>query len=189
MDAKLTIALTLVAFILFVSVLIYNSLIRKKNAVNNAYSSIDVYLKQRHDLIPALVSTVKEYMRHERQLLERITELRAAVVSQNLNDQRRFELEGELSRLISRLIVSVENYPDLKANQNFLHLQQTLNEVEEKIAASRRFYNSAVTELNNAIEMFPTNIFARLMKLSKRAWFEVAEQQKSEIDVERLFRT
>lgn len=175
--------------LLLISIGLYNYLISKKNAVNNAYASINVYLKQRHDLIPNLVSIVKEYMKYEREVLEKITELRTLLLSRDLPDQERFKMEGELSRLLGKIFFSVENYPSLKANENFLHLQQTLNEVEEKIAAARRFYNSAVTDLNNALEMFPTNILGRIFKIEKRPWFEIDESFQTSPDLNKLFRT
>lgn len=182
----LTIAIFVILILAYI--FMYNSLIGKKNTVENAFSSVDVYLKQRHDLIPNLVAAVKEYMKHERQLLEKITEIRASIFSNPLSDEQRLKLEGELSALLGRLMISVENYPQLKASENFLHLQSTLNEVEEKIAAARRFYNSAVTDFNNALEMFPTNIVARKMKLTKKAWFAVPEEQKLSPSVQELFK-
>lgn len=169
-----------------VPVLLYNSLIAKKNAVYNALSSVDVYLKQRYDLIPNLVASVKEYMKHERELLERITELRSRLGS-SLSQQDRFRAEGELSNLLGRLLMVAENYPQLRASENFLHLQKTLNEIEERISAARRAYNASVTDYNNALEMFPTNLMAGVMGLKKEEWFEIPEEERAVPQVSKLF--
>ncbi len=168
--------------------ILYNSLIGKKNQVEYAYSGVDVQLKKRHDLIPNLVATVKQYMEHERALLERITELRARATSPNLSEGERMQAEAQLSGALRSLMIAVENYPQLKANENFLHLQASLNEIEEQIAAARRAYNAAVTDYNNAIEMFPTNLIASTMGLKRRAVFEAEEAERATPSVSQLFR-
>ncbi|MCX8076204.1 MAG: LemA family protein [Aquificaceae bacterium] len=182
----LGILLIIPVVLLVVIILLYNSLIAKKNAVYNALSSVDVYLKQRYDLIPNLVASVKQYMQHERELLERITELRSRLGG-TLSPQERFKAEGELSNLLSRLLMVAENYPQLRASENFLHLQKTLNEIEERISAARRAYNSAVTDYNNALEMFPTNMMANMMGLKKEEWLEIPEQEREVPQVSKLF--
>ncbi len=179
-------ALVLVPLILYI--VMYNSLIGKKNQVEYAYSGIDVQLKKRHDLIPNLVATVRQYMEHERGLLERITELRTRAISPNLPEGERMQVESALSGALHNLMVAVENYPVLKANENFLQLQASLNEIEEQIAAARRTYNSAVTDYNNAIEMFPTNFVASTMGLKRRAVFEAEESERATPSVSQLFR-
>ena len=131
----------------------------KRNQVSNIRSGVDTQLKRRFDLIPNLVATVKQYITHERELLENISALRSGI-QKAAGDEQRFALNGELSNLISKLNVVVENYPELKANENVMHLQKTLNEIEEQISAARRAYNAAVTDYNNAVEMFPSNIVA-----------------------------
>lgn len=166
----------------------YNSLIGKKNQVDYAYSGIDVQLKKRHDLIPNLVATVKQYMEHERGLLERITELRARATASNLPESERMQAEAQLSGALRTLMIAVENYPQLKANENFLHLQASLNDIEEQIAAARRAYNAAVTDYNNAIEMFPTNLIAGMMGLKRRAVFEAEESERETPQVAQLFK-
>lgn len=166
----------------------YNSLIAKKNQVDYAYSGIDVQLKKRHDLIPNLVATVRQYMEHERELLERITELRARAVSPEVPEGERMQVEAALSSALRSLMVAVENYPNLKANENFLHLQASLNDIEEQIAAARRAYNAAVTDYNNAIEMFPTNLVAGMMGLKRRAVFEAEESERETPQVAQLFK-
>jgi LemA protein len=174
--------------LLVLFMVLYNSLIAKKNQVDYAFSGIDVQLKKRHDLIPNLVATVRQYMEHERGLLERITELRARAISPNLPEGERMQVEAALSTALRSLMIAVENYPNLKANENFLHLQASLNEIEEQLAAARRAYNAAVTDYNNAIEMFPTNFVASMMGLSRRTVFEATEQERATPDVAQLFK-
>lgn len=187
----LTVAIIIVGglvILLFIIVIgIYNSLIGKKNQVENAMGGIDVQLKKRHDLIPNLVATVKQYAEHERSLLDRVTELRTRALAGNIPEGERLQLEAALSGALRSLMVSVENYPDLKANQNFLHLQASLNEIEEQISAARRTYNASVTDFNNAIEMFPSNIVAGMMGLSRKAVFEAEEVERQTPDVGQLF--
>ncbi len=176
----------IVAIVLFI-VLMFNSLIGKKNQVKNVFGTIDALLKKRYDLLPKLITTVKEYMKHERELLEKVTELRAKAVSGNLSDDEQVGLDNQISKLMGGIMVAVENYPDLKASQNFLHLQRTMNEVEEQISAARRAYNATVTDFNNAVEMFPTNIMAGMMSYKTKKVFEILEEQRQDIDTEALF--
>jgi len=165
---------------------IYNSLIARKNQIDYAQGSIDALLKKRFDLIPNLVATVKGYATHERELLEKVTELRSRI-GQAKNDDERMGLESQMSGLLGRLLVQLEAYPDLKANQNFLQLQAALNEVEEQISAARRSYNAAVVDFNNAIEMFPSNMVAKWMGLKQRKVFEVEESEAVAPNVGELF--
>lgn len=168
----------LIIFLVVVGVLIYNSLISRKNKVENAYSSLDVLLKKRADLIPNLVSAVKGYMNHEKNVLQTITELRGEVIQKNLSTEKRFEDESHITNLLKNIFVSVENYPDLKASQNFLNLQASLNEVEEQISAGRRAYNATVTDYNNGVEMFPFNLVATLLHFPKKDFFVAQENDK-----------
>ena len=148
------IAILLIGLLLFFSYLgIYNYLIEVKNNVSTSYANIDVQLKKRYDLIPNLVNSVREYMKYEKETLEKLISLRTKAVSNKTQSGGRLALDKEISQTIGSLMVSVENYPDLKANKNFLHLQETLNEVELNISASRRTFNSYVKQYNNAIEM------------------------------------
>ena len=165
----------------------YNYLIGKKNQVDNIFASLDAVLKQRYDLIPNLVATAKEYMTHERETLEKISELRSQAIKSDLDPNAKMQLDTKMSKALGGLMVAVENYPDLKANENFLHLQHTLSELEEHIAAARRAYNQSVTDYNNAIEMFPTNIMAGFMHLTRKNVFELAENERSNVDVNNLF--
>ena len=178
--------LALVVVTVFYMIGIYNSLIRLKNQVRNAWSQIDVQLKRRHDLIPNLVETAKGYLQHEKETLENITQARSqAMGAQGVGNKS--AAEGALSGAMSKFFLVVENYPDLKANTNFIQLQGTLNEVEEQISAARRAYNAAVTELNNAVEMFPTNMIAPTMGLSRRQLFEIPDTERQNVNVGDLF--
>jgi len=179
-------AVVVVVPILFL-IIMYNSLIGKKNQVNNSFASIDVLLKKRYDLIPNLVASVKNYMKHEKNTLTEITELRAQAVSGNMSPDQQVDLNNKISRALSGIMVAVENYPDLKANQNFLQLQGSMNEVEEQISAARRAYNAAVTDYNNAVEMFPTNIIASMMGYKLKTLFEIVEAERENINVNNLF--
>lgn len=173
--------------LLFAIVFMYNSLISKKNQVDNIYAGLDAVLKKRYDLIPNLVATVKEYMTHERITLEKMTELRTQVMQKGLSNEEKIALEKQLSSMLGSLMVAVENYPNLKANENFLHLQHTLNEIEEQLSAARRAYNQSVTDYNNALEMFPTNMMAGFMRLEKRVVFTLQESERQNVNVKNLF--
>jgi len=172
---------------LLIIILLYNSLINKKNQVQNAFGGIDAILKKRYDLIPNLISAVKSYMKHEAGVLTEITELRTKVASGTLSDDEKVDLDNKISKSIGGIMVAVENYPDLKASQNFSQLQATLNEVEEQISAARRAYNAAVTDYNNATEMFPTSFFASLMGYKMKTLFEISETERKNVDVANLF--
>ena len=169
--------------ILFLALIMYNSLISKKNQAENAFATIDTQLKKRYDLIPNLVSTVKGYAKHEASLLKEVTELRAKATSGKLSTDEAVDVNNKIGRTLGDIMVAVENYPELKANENFLHLQRTLNELEEQISAARRAFNAAVTDFNNAIEMVPTNIMANLMGYKKRRLFEIPEGERRRPDV------
>ena len=155
----LIIILVVVAVLVLGVIGIYNNLVKLRNNRENAFANIDVQLKQRHDLIPQLVATVKGYAEHEKELLTRVTEARAAAMSATgINDK--IQAENALSSALAGLKVSLEAYPDLKANQNFLQLQTEIADIENKIAATRRYFNTATRELNNAVQTFPSNILA-----------------------------
>ena len=166
--------------VLLISIIgIYNALVRLRNQVDNAWSQIDVQLKRRHDLIPNLVETAKGYMQHERGTFEAITKARAAAMgAKGVADAAR--AEGALGEALSKFLLVVENYPDLKANQNFLALQEELSSTENKISFSRQNYNDQVLYFNNKIQMFPSNIIAGMFSFTKRDFFEIeapAERQ------------
>jgi LemA protein len=154
--------------------ILYNGLVRLRNQVKNAWAQIDVQLKRRHDLIPNLVETVKGYMKYERETLEAVTKARnlAQQVS-SAGAGERAKAEGELSSALSRLLAVVERYPDLKANQNFLALQEELTSTENKISFSRQFYNDSVLRYNNQTQMFPSNVVAGMTGFKASEFFEV----------------
>ena len=181
------ITLIVIILLLLVVVGMYNSLVRKKNDVENAFASMDVMLKKRYDLIPNLVETVKSYMTHEKSLLTEITALRARAQSGDISNDERVEIENKITQGMSGLMVAVENYPDLKASNNFLQLQAAWNEVEEQISASRRAFNAAVTSYNNSVETFPSNMMAGFMNYKRRTLFEIPTIERQNVDAKQLF--
>ena len=168
----------IIVVILIALVWLYNNLIQKKNAIDNSFFSMDVMLKKRYDLIPQLVETVKGYMTHERETLIQLTELRQQVISNSIDTNSKVELDNKINAALNDIFVSFENYPQLKASENFLHLHRSMNETEEQLAASRRFYNAAVNDYHNAVEMFPSNIIASWMGLKHKSFFSIAEEHK-----------
>jgi len=158
-------------------VAVYNGLIKLKNRVDEAWSDIDVQLKRRHDLIPNLINTVKGYAAHERELFEKVTAARTAAISAGTPAEKE-KAENILSGTLKSLFAVAEAYPDLKANQNFLELQKELTDTEDKIMASRRFYNGNVRDFNTKIQVFPTNIIAGILNFAKREFFEAEEGEK-----------
>jgi len=177
------ILLIIAAVILAWLIAVYNGLIRLKNRVDEAWSDIDVQLKRRYDLIPNLVSTVKGYAAHEKEVFEKVTEARARAMGAG-TAQDKAQAENMLSNTLKSLFAVAEAYPDLKANQNFLELQRELTDTEDKIQASRRFYNGNVRDFNIKIEVFPNNLIAGMLKFAKREFFETAEEQKEPVKVE-----
>lgn len=170
-----------IVFLLVVFVIgIYNTLVRLRNQVDNAWSQIDVQLKRRHDLIPNLVETAKGYMQHERQTFEAITQARSQAVGAK-SVAEASKAEGVLTEALSRFMLVVENYPELKANQNFLSLQETLTSTENKIAFARQGYNDQVLFYNNKILMFPSNIIAGMFTFKQREFFEVANEAERSV--------
>lgn len=179
--------LGIIAVLAIVLVGMYNGLIKKKNYVDEAFSGIDVALKKRHDLLPNLIETVKAYMKHEKDLLTKVTELRSRAMNPNLTVDEKVNAENQLGQAVGNLMVAIENYPDIKANTNFMQIQNTMNEVEFELSGARKNYNSKVTDFNNAIEMFPTNIMANFMNLTRRAFFEIPAVERENVDVKSLF--
>ncbi len=155
----------------------YNGLVRMRNEVKNAWAQIDVQLKRRYDLIPNLVETVKGYVKHERETLEAVTKARnVAQQASSAGAGERAKAEGELSGALARLLVVVERYPELKANQNFLALQEELTSTENKISFSRQYYNDSVLKYNNKTQMFPSNIVANMGGFKAGEFFEVKSE-------------
>jgi LemA protein len=178
--------LGLVALLLVGVVLLYNQLVSKRQMVNNGWADIDVQLKRRADLIPALVATVKGYASHERELFAEVVEKRNRAQAAGDDAKARGEAESELSSPIGRLIAVGENYPDLKASENFKSLQQDLSDTENRIEMARRFYNGAVREMNTAVETFPGNVVAGPFGFNQAAYFEIetADRALPEVDFE-----
>jgi len=173
--------------VLVVLVFMYNGLVRAKNRVDEAYSDIDVQLKRRYDLIPNLMETVKGYMTHEKDTMVKLTEARTAAMAvhdnKNATLAEREQAENTLAGTLKTLFAVTENYPDLKASQNFLQLQDELSDTENKIQASRRFYNGNVRDFNTQIQVFPTNLFAGMMKFVKYEFFAATEGERQNVQV------
>jgi LemA protein len=158
-----------------------NGLIALDEDVNKAWSDVDTQLQRRNDLIPTLVSTVKGYAAHEKDLLENITAARTAGVNASSIDDK-IKADQQLTSALAGLRIQVEAYPDLKANQNFMQLQGELSDIENKLAAVRRFFNSATRELNNAVQTFPGNLVAGMFGFHKEAMYEIEASQRAEVE-------
>ena len=175
-----------VLVLLLAVIFVYNSLVRSRNRVDNSWSQIDVQLKRRYDLIPNLVETVKGYAAHERGTLEAVTNARANAIDaqRSGNVANQAQAENVLSGALKSLFAVAEAYPDLKANQNFLQLQEELTSTEDRIAYARQFYNDSVLNYNNAIQVFPKNILAGMFNFEKREFFEGAPEETGPVKVE-----
>jgi len=183
------IIITLPVFFITIPLLIsmYNTLIKKRNQVEYAYGGVDVALQKRGELIPNLVESVKKYMSHEEGVLKEIVALRNQIGSSDPQSKERFELENKMSSMLGDIIVAVENYPELKSNENVLHLQRTLNESEEQISASRRSYNAAVNSMNNSVQAFPSSLMASAGDFEQSTYFQADEAVKKTPDMKSLF--
>lgn len=175
------IIIAVVAVIVVFVISAYNNLVKLRNNRENAFADIDVQLKQRFDLVPQLVATVKGYASHEKELLENITAARTAGVNASSIDDK-IKADQQLTSALAGLRIQVEAYPDLKANQNFMQLQGELSDIENKLAAVRRYFNTATRELNNAVQTFPSNIFAGLFGFHKEPMFEVSTEERANLD-------
>jgi LemA protein len=180
MTAAIIIILVVIVLLIGWVIVSYNGLVRLRNQVQEAWRQIDVELKRRHDLIPNLVETVKGYAAHERGTLDEVVRARAAAAAPSSSVAEQAQQEGMLSAALGRLFAVAEAYPDLKANQNFLALQQELSSTEDRIAAGRRFYNANVRELNTKVESFPSNILAGMFHFTRAEYFEVEEAAQRE---------
>lgn len=179
MEPILYLLFFLLIILLIVILTIYNSLIKKRNAVKQSHSTIDVYLNQRFDLIPNLVETVRAYAKHEENLLKSITELRT-----KYNENKNLDTASVLNNQMNKLIVSVENYPELKSSENFLNLQKNLTKMEDQLQAARRLYNMDVTNYNTSIQTFPTNILANIFKFNAEKLFEIEPEKAKNINID-----
>ena len=177
-----TIIIIVVVVVLILAVIaMYNNLVRLRNNRENAFADIDVQLKQRYDLVPQLVATVKGYAEHEKGLLESITAARSAAMNASSIDDK-IKADQQMTSALAGLKVQVEAYPDLKANQNFMQLQGELSDIENKLAAVRRYFNSATRELNNAVQTFPNNLIAGIFGFHKEAMYEIEASQRAAVE-------
>jgi LemA protein len=183
MSTPAIVLLAAAALVLIIVVTMVNTLIGRKNQVANAFASIDTMLKKRYDLIPNLVATVEKYMTYERGVLDQLTACRARAISGSAGEEERVELHNQVGRALRTVFAVAENYPALRASESFLHLQASLNEVEEQLSASRRAYNASVTDYNNGVEMFPLSLVARAMGYRTKPWFEIPEEERQPVRV------
>ncbi len=181
---RFTILLLIIATVaVIVLIAIYNSLVYKRNRVRNAFSSIDVNLRKRFDLIPSLVETVKGFAKHEEETFTRLIEARRQIDSGELNETQRLRVEEQIGPRVQRLLAIAEAYPELKSSAHFLNLQRNLTEIEEQISAARRAYNAAVFEINNAVESFPSILIAGAFGFKRHDFFEAADPVRESVDV------
>ena len=179
---KITIILIILAIIIILLIGLYNSLIKLKNRVKEAWSDIDVQLKRRYELIPNLMGAVKGYMKHEEGVLTKVTEARSKAMNAQGTEEKA-EAENILSGTLKNLFALSENYPDLKASQNFLQLQDEVSDTENKIQAARRFYNGQVRDFNTKIQIFPNNLIAKTLGFIKYSFFKIKEKEKENVEV------
>jgi LemA protein len=178
----LTLVLIIAGFIVVLTVVLYNRLIALRQTRKNAFSDIDVQLQMRYNLVPRLVETVKGYMTHEKEILENVTAARAQVGQTGGDSEERFTAESFLGGALGRLLAVAENYPDLKADTNFRQLMSELSDIENKIAAARRFFNSATNEYNTAVQQFPANLIARTFGFQTEPFFEINPELKEAVE-------
>jgi LemA protein len=158
-----------------------------KNSVENAFSGMDVQLKKRYDLIPNLVSVVKQYMLHEKNLLIKVTELRSQAINGGINNEEKVALDNQISGTMKSIMISVESYPNLKSSESFMNLHRNLTEVEAQISAARRAYNATVNDFNNGVEMFPSCIIANCMNLKSKNFFEIPKFEQKNVNFDNSF--
>lgn len=181
-------ALLILAIVTTIYVLIYNSLIAKRNQIANASGSISTFLKKRADLIPNLVATVRQYTDHEEKVLTEITKLRSQTESATGNIKNMATADTQVSKMLGQIALVVENYPDLKANENYMSLQHEMTDIEDQLSAARRNYNAVVVRYNDAVGQIPTNIVARILNYTEEPVFEVSEEDARNPDVASLFK-
>jgi len=177
------IILGVVVLLVIIIISIYNGLVRLRNQVKNAWAQIDVQLKRRNDLIPNLIETVKGYAKHEKQLFENVTKARTAVMNAS-GVENKATASNQLSDTLKSLFAVAENYPQLRANENFLQLQEELSGTENKIAYSRQHYNDMVMRFNTKIELFPNNMFASIMTFKQEEMFKATAEEKKNVKVQ-----
>ena len=172
-----------IALLVIYVLVTYNGFVRIKNRVEEAFSTMDVYLKKRWDLIPNIVETVKGYAKHEKETLSEVIELRNSSYDK-MSSNEKVDVNNKLTQGLSKLMAIAEAYPDLKANTNFQELQKELSKIEEDIANARKYYNGAVKTLNNKVQMFPSNIFAGIFGFKEQEMFEAAEEERKNVKVQ-----
>ena len=177
------IILLIIILIIIYAFALYNNFVKLNNKVKEAFSTMDVYLKKRWDLIPNIVETVKGYAKHEKDTIEEVVELRNSTYDK-MSDDEKIKTNEQLSSGISKIMVLAEAYPDLKANENFKNLSKELSKVEDDIANSRKYYNGVVRIYNNKVEMFPSNIFARLFGYKSKSMFEASANERENVKVD-----
>jgi LemA protein len=182
----LIVALLLAGTVFMVGVRIYNGLVHLKNQVSQSFATVDVLLKKRWDLIPNLVAVVKSHMQFEQKTLAEITRLRSQVMAGGISNDQRLTLENQITRTMGNVVALIENYPELKSDRHVTQLLESLNETEEQISAARRFYNSAVTEYNNALEMFPSNLVANYLRYQAKELFVTPAEERNNVNVGEL---
>ena len=180
MSTTIIIIVSVVIFLLLL-VSFYNQLVKLRNNRENAFANIDVQLKQRHDLIPQLLETVKGYMKHEEKVLTNVTAARSGALNASTISEK-IAAENQLTSALSGLNVAVEAYPDLKASSNFMQFQEEISDIENKLSAVRRFFNSSTKEYNNAVETFPSNVIAGMFSFKKEPMFDLGVAQRKQLD-------
>lgn len=191
MDTTMIIGIVVGAVVLIGCYMTYVAVIQKKNKVMEAFRSIDVQLQKRYDLIPNILTMASKFMEHEKSLFEEVTKLRTQAMSlpADMNNMgKKIQLDSQIKDLMGQIMVSVENYPQLKSDQTMVTAMQTYNEVEEHIAAARRFYNAAVLDLNNAVEIFPSSIFAAMVGAKKQEFFQADEAARKAVNASEYFK-
>ena len=179
----LWIVIAIVVVLLLLVLSTYNSLVRLNNRVEEAFSTMDVYLKKRWDLIPNIVETVKGYAKHEKETLAEVINLRNGAYDK-MTDEEKVEANNKLNQGITKIMALAEAYPDLKANENFKDLSKQLSSVEEDIANARKYYNGSVRDFNNKVQVFPSNIFANMFGFKRKTMFEAAAAERENVKVE-----
>lgn len=177
------IIIAIIAFIIIYAFALYNSFVKLNNKIKEAFSTMDVYLKKRWDLIPNIVETVKGYAKHEKDTLKEVVELRNGAYDQ-MTDEQKIKTNEQLSSNIHKIMALAEAYPDLKANENFKELSKQLTQVEDDIANSRKYYNGVIRIYNNKVEMFPSNIFAGMFGYKSKAMFEASANERENVKIE-----
>ena len=187
MNLSIIILIAVTLVILLPAIILSNTLTYRRNQADNAFASVDAYLKKRFDLIPNLVAAVQQYMGHEKSVLTEITALRSEAMKSGLSSDEVIEINNRMNHALRSVNVAMENYPDLKSNTNILQLQASLNEVEEQLSAARRAYNASVLSFNNGVQLFPSNVIASMRGFRTRPYLETPDRERNNIDVNELF--